>query len=161
MSLSDFIPKRKPQSPRELWLAQQDSSMNNPPDDRPNFPPITPGRDPRLVQRSERAAEAAQHVVDLENSLASAQHEIEGLRARNSVIEEANKLLHEELDSLKRDNNRLLRENVEVHTRVTAAAEALMRIIKTSPHEPQLVETPEHAIQQALQEPLNERTNDL
>ncbi len=82
----------------------------------------------RASRRSEAAAVAAQHVDDLEREVKMLQNEAMILQAHIKVIEESNVMLHQEIDSLKKANERLNYVSSVIETRLHVATDVILGI---------------------------------
>ncbi len=82
----------------------------------------------RASRRSEAAAVAAQHVDDLEREVKLLQNEAMILQAHIKVIEESNVMLHQEIDSLKKANERLNYVSSVIETRLHVATDVILGI---------------------------------
>lgn len=83
--------------------------------------------------RSAVAAEAAARWEALEAEREHLQHSLSVSEASNRVLERTNEALQVEVASLRFENERLLRENTAIHTRVNIAAETLLALRKPLP----------------------------
>lgn len=86
----------------------------------------------RLTRLSETAARAAQYVEDLEATTRDLSFEASQLKAHISVLERTNEILQTELTALRGENERLLRENVTVAAKISAAATLLLDLRTTT-----------------------------
>lgn len=80
-------------------------------------------------RRSAAAAAAAQQWEELESEATQLKAQLNSAHSQLQVFEESNKILHEDLAQLKRENERLMRENISIHTRIQAAAELLCKLV--------------------------------
>ena len=88
-----------------------------------------PQHEPRIPTqriRSEAAAKAAQDMLDLENHIEQLKGELEMVRSHSLVVEESNKLLHEQVSVLEHENHDLRRIQTEINTRLSVCANILM-----------------------------------
>jgi len=84
----------------------------------------------RAEARSEAYAAAMNDFRLMENETQVLRQEIAKANAEIAVLEESNKLLHRDMDGIKADNERLVRENTVIHTRLRAAADTLLGVMK-------------------------------
>jgi chromosome segregation ATPase len=98
---------------------------------------------------SAQAAEAAQRWQDLEDELTHTKSTLEDLRAVHNVLEESNRVLHEDIERLKLTNERLVRENTTIHARLSTAAEIIVGIMK--PLQPVIMD--EQRLEAAISDP--------
>src|SRR5262245_40807303 len=71
----------------------------------PGFP--EPPLDARRKRWTERVMEAGQHVEDLEKQVDRLNEELNLERNSNSLLTETNKILHEQIDALEKENRAL------------------------------------------------------
>lgn len=81
-------------------------------------------------QRSAKYAEAMEEADKLEQDLQAERSASALLRSQLQVVEESNTILHEEIAGLKKDNERLVRENTTIHERLKIVAEILINLMK-------------------------------
>ena len=110
--------------------------------DEPVFPhfsglPITP--DPRQRRISEAAAGAAQYVIDLEAEVGRLKEELGFERNRNSLLEETNKILHEQVSALEVENRKLRDSNSRVRAKLQVSGQIVLEAMR----EAELWERPE------------------
>lgn len=77
---------------------------------QPIFPPfnnLPMTADPRSRRISEAAAAAAQYVLDLEAQVGRLKEEFGFERNRNSLLDETNKILHEQIAALEHENRNI------------------------------------------------------
>lgn len=82
-----------------------------------------------IGHRSKLAADAAQHVVDLENSLHTAIGERDKALNRLEANEEILSAVRDELAATKAELNQVRQENVEIQTKVDMSASVLLSIM--------------------------------
>lgn len=85
---------------------------------------------PKQRQLSDQAAQAAQNMIDLQTEVERLRQEADVLRSHIRVIEETNVILVTELDTTKKNNESLMRENIVIHTRLRTAADIIVGIMK-------------------------------
>lgn len=83
--------------------------------------------------RSAAAADAAARWEQLESELETTKAELVKLRSHVQVIEESNKILHEDAEGLRTENDRLKHEKAVIMTRIEAAGDVLIGLIKPIP----------------------------
>lgn len=101
-----------------------------------SLPALTEGSERPLVMppplrpqhRSQRAAQAAQEMEELELELSHMRQQLQSAEAHIKVIEESSAAVIAENRSLRSYNEHLVRENTAIHTRISAAAELLISL---------------------------------
>ena len=101
--------------------------------EQPVFPhfnglPMTP--DPRQRRISEAAAGAAQYVIDLEAEVSRLKEEFGFERNRNSLLDETNKILHEQITGLEEENRKLRDSNSRVRTKLQVSSEIVLAAMR-------------------------------
>ena len=99
----------------------------------PPLPPKTPTAPPSEFTGRPRSAAYAQALdqwAELERELEHTRSRLQAANGHIMVLEESNKILHEELEALKQENHKLSRENTIIHTRLSDAAHALLNITR-------------------------------
>lgn len=81
-------------------------------------------------RRADAAAEARQHVIDLEEAIKVAIDERDAANNRVTIVEEANALLHERVVQLEHDCKRAERRVMIAMTKVHDAAGIIVSILK-------------------------------
>lgn len=84
-------------------------------------------------RRSALAAEAAARWEALERETEELRQSLNAAEASIAVLTQSSEALKTEIASLRFDNERLVRENTTIQTRVTIAAETLLAIRRPSP----------------------------
>lgn len=82
----------------------------------------------RAAQMSEQAAQAAQQMHELLTSVDRLHNDLGYAMADKRVLEQSLEIVQTERDDLVRENERLVRENTAIHTRIAIAAEVLMKL---------------------------------
>lgn len=82
----------------------------------------------RAAQMSEQAAQAAQQMHELLTSVDRLHNDLSLAMADKRVLEQSLEIVQTERDDLVRENERLVRENTAIHTRIAIAAEVLMKL---------------------------------
>lgn len=101
--------------------------------DEPVFPylnslPLSP--DPRQRRISEAAAGAAQYVIDLEAEVTRLKEESGFERNRNSLLDETNKLLHEQVAALEQENRKLRDSNTRVRAKLQVSGQIVLEAMR-------------------------------
>ena len=104
----------------------------------------------RNSRLSEQAAMAAQQMHDLLGELDALRVQIAQLQSHVQVLEESIQIVQVERDNLVIANERLMRENSMIHTRVNVAAETLMAL-RRPVEEPQEAEPPKQRAEVPLE----------
>ena len=97
--------------------------------DEPVFPhfsglPMTP--DPRQRRISEAAAGAAQYVIDLEGEVSRLKEELGFERNRNSLLNETNKILHEQVMQLELENRKIRDSRGRCRTKLQVSGQIVL-----------------------------------
>lgn len=108
----------------------------------PQFSGLPTSFDPRSRRISEAAAGAAQYVIDLEAEVARLKEENGFERNRNSLLNEANMLLHEQIATLEHENRMLRDSNSRVRTKLQVSGSIVLEAMREAeawqqPDEPQ------------------------
>lgn len=101
--------------------------------DEPTFPhfsglPMTP--DPRQRRISEAAAGAAQYVIDLEGEVSRLKEALAFECNSNSLVSEANKILHEQIAALEQENRKLRESNARVRTKLQVSGSIVLEAMR-------------------------------
>lgn len=103
---------------------------------RPRLPDhVIEPRDAFVRQRARQAADAAQHVIDLEAALDAAMRENSDLHSKLNVSDESNKILHEQIALLTDKCERLQTRNTVIMERLRSSASLIVDLVK-DPDEP-------------------------
>lgn len=110
----------------------RDEAQYTPPAPEPLFPhfaglPMSP--DPRSRRISEAAAGAAQYVIDLEARVAELTEAMGFERNRNSLLDETNKILHEQIAALEQENRRLRESNARTRTKLQISGKLVLEAL--------------------------------
>lgn len=102
---------------------------------RPRLTYASENDDPFVRQRSREAADAAQHVIDLEGAVRAGTREVAELTSRLNVFDEANKILHEQIEALTAKCEKLQHRNTVIMERLRASASLIVDLVR-DPDEP-------------------------
>lgn len=86
--------------------------------------------DPRQRRISAAAADAAQYVIDLEAEVARQKEELGFERNRNSLLDETNKILHEQIATLEQENRKLRDSNSRVRTKLQVSGQIVLEAMR-------------------------------
>jgi len=129
MNLPRILRNPAPQSGTPSMSENNTNTRLEPKAPAPMAPPISGQAYAPPRYRSQAYAQAQAEWEQLDNELAYTKDQCESLRAQIKVVEETIKALKIERDELRSSNERLVRENTDMHASVTAAANCLVGLV--------------------------------
>jgi len=107
---------------------REEGTTEPPPEYRPPVRVVSevPVQSARQRRMSQAAADAAQYVDSLENEVAALKHALDLERNSNSLLTEANKMLHEAKDALEHENRTLRDAMARVRTKLQVSGSVVL-----------------------------------